>query len=109
MILANANTLGRIIGGGDGAPANAKPTISATSISLGGGILDGPYTYADVDDDLENNLPPEVQSLIITGTGEVGETLTASWTFFSPSGYSAGTHLYLVYILLYQEQQVLLM
>jgi len=66
---------------------NTPPEITAST-------FEASYTYTDAEDDFESNAKPQVVALSITGNPIVGQTLTASWTFFSPSLYSQGTHLY---------------
>lgn len=73
---------------------NAAPTVSANTISLLGGVYTGSYTYTDADLDLENNEPPQALDLNISGTPEVTQVQTASFTFYSPNLYTAGTHTY---------------
>lgn len=62
---------------------NNPPTASVST-------LNASYTYADVDGDLENNALPTATNLVTTGDHIVGQTLTASYDFFSPSGYAEG-------------------
>lgn len=71
---------------------NAAPQIFDNVISYNSGtnLLSGGRSYSDIEGDLENNLPPTVLSFGVTGTPEPGDTLTLSYTFYSPSGYTQG-------------------
>lgn len=78
-----------------GGGGNTMPTIFDNVIAYSGGVLDGSRTYFDPEGDLENNPLPEVRNASITGADNIpGTVLTASWTFFSPSGYTQGVHKY---------------
>ena len=74
--------------------SNQRPSVASNTVTYAGGVLDGPYTYFDTEGDLENNPLPEVLNPVIAGGIYPGDTVTVTWDFYSPSGYSEGTHRY---------------
>lgn len=80
---------GAILGGG----VPSGPAISDNIITNNSGVYGGGYTYTDPLD--EAHRAPEIDLLVITGTLQEDEVLTAVATgFYSYTGRAEGTHTY---------------
>lgn len=91
-----------------GGGGNQAPQLFNNVISLGvGNVASGSYTYYDAEGDLENNRRPEVRSLSLSyANNNPGTVATATWTFYSHSGYAQGTHRYQWYRSLIDGTQI---
>lgn len=71
-------------------------SIQSLALTESGGIYDLTYNFYDINGNLENNLPPSADHIsVLVDSLVTGDTLISSMVgFYSPSGYSAGNHVW---------------